>query len=72
MFTIILIVYLSSLLTIHGKMKCFDSDLEWIKEIMRTVDQKKQNSDPKALPRQNAKRQKNNNKGKRRRQKNQN
>ncbi len=36
-------------------MKCFDSDSEWIKEIMRTVDQKKQNSDPKALPSQNAK-----------------
>ncbi|XP_016097675.1 C-C motif chemokine 20-like [Sinocyclocheilus grahami] len=55
------------LLTIKRKIRCFDPDSEWIKEIM---DQKKM-TDPKALPSQNAKRQKKNNKGKRRRQKNQ-
>ncbi|XP_058621941.1 C-C motif chemokine 32b.3 [Onychostoma macrolepis] len=61
--------------TIHGKIRCFDPDSEWIKEIMRMVDQKEQtpqNSDPKALPSQNAKRQKKNNKGKRSRRKNEN
>ncbi|XP_043082712.1 C-C motif chemokine 32b.3 [Puntigrus tetrazona] len=61
------------LLTKREKMKCFDPDSEWIKEIIRTVEQKKltQNSDPKASPSQNVKRQKKNNKGKKRRRKNQ-
>uniref|UniRef100_A0A8C2GEV6 Chemokine interleukin-8-like domain-containing protein n=1 Tax=Cyprinus carpio TaxID=7962 RepID=A0A8C2GEV6_CYPCA len=62
------------LLTVRRKIRCFEPDSEWIKEIIKTVDQKKttqQNSDPKALPSQNAKRQKKNNKGNRRRQKNQ-
>ncbi|XP_056105149.1 C-C motif chemokine 32b.3 isoform X2 [Rhinichthys klamathensis goyatoka] len=39
-----------------GKAKCCDPDSEWTKDIMKMVDQKKmskQNSDPKASPRQN-------------------
>uniref|UniRef100_A0A671N4S5 Chemokine interleukin-8-like domain-containing protein n=1 Tax=Sinocyclocheilus anshuiensis TaxID=1608454 RepID=A0A671N4S5_9TELE len=39
------------LLTVGRKIRCFDPDSEWIKDIMRMVDQKtrtKQNSDPKA------------------------
>uniref|UniRef100_A0A673HVU6 Chemokine interleukin-8-like domain-containing protein n=1 Tax=Sinocyclocheilus rhinocerous TaxID=307959 RepID=A0A673HVU6_9TELE len=38
------------LLTVGRKIRCFDPDSEWIKAIMRMVDQKKrtkQNSDPK-------------------------
>ncbi|XP_026057557.1 eotaxin-like [Carassius auratus] len=59
------------LLTVGRKIRCFDPDSEWIKKIIRTVDQKK-TTDPKALPSQNAKRRNKNNKGKRRRQKNKN
>uniref|UniRef100_A0A8C2G704 Chemokine interleukin-8-like domain-containing protein n=3 Tax=Cyprinus carpio TaxID=7962 RepID=A0A8C2G704_CYPCA len=51
------------LLTVGRKIRCFDPDLEWIKDIMRMVDQNgqkrpKQNSDSRALLSQNAKRQK--------------
>ncbi|XP_077100189.1 C-C motif chemokine 32b.3 [Siphateles boraxobius] len=50
--------------TKKSKAKCCDPDSEWIKEIMRMVDQKKmskQNSDPKASPpSQNGRRKKGN------------
>ncbi|XP_050953928.1 C-C motif chemokine 32b.3 [Labeo rohita] len=52
-------------LTVRRKIKCADSNSDWVKDVMKKVDQKK------ALSSQNAKRQKKNNKGKRRRQKNQ-
>ncbi|XP_073686455.1 C-C motif chemokine 32b.3 [Garra rufa] len=53
------------LLTVRRKIKCVDADADWIKGVMRKVDQKK------AMQSQNGKRQNKHRRGKGRKQKNQ-